>query len=240
MRAWIFSDLHITDAKNQVYSAFLNALKEANTKGDHLVLAGDIYDLMVGSSHFYRTKFKEFFEVIEAATSAGVQVHYIEGNHDFHIRGLYPKNTDFQEEAVILIDCDSVAAKKLLYIAHGDLVEEGDTRYLQLRSVLRSTPFQVFTSLLPGKVIETVGSKFSRSLGQKATDEASPHTRALFRAFAAKKHDEGFDYVVLGHCHDFDALPPFYFNMGFPPRHGYYLYYDGRVGLERRPLSSER
>ena len=120
------------------------------------------------------------------------------------------------------------------HIAHGDLVEQEDAGYLRLRTLLRSSPFEWFAAALPGRVIETVGLRFSRSLAQKSEDKASSHTREVFRAFAAKKHEEGFDYVVLGHCHDFDAVPPVYYNMGFPPKHGHYLYYDTETQLQRR------
>ena len=213
-------------------------MKQASAPGDHLVLAGDIFDLMVGSSSFYADKYSSYFNQLNACIRSGVTVHYIEGNHDFHLRKLFPAQVDFQEEAIILTDAYNNQRKKQLYIAHGDLVDREDESYLRLRKLLRSRFIKNLAEWIPGALTEKIGLTFSRSTEQKALDGAHPGVREKFRNFARKKYEEGYDFVVLGHCHDFDAVEPYYYNMGYPPLHQQWLHYDSASGLQRRPFAN--
>jgi hypothetical protein len=61
----------------------------------------------------------------------------------------------------------------------------------------------------------------------------------VYRAHAETKRSQGFDFVVMGHCHDLDDWGGFYWNMGYPPVHRQYIVFDPRAGaakvsLERR------
>jgi hypothetical protein len=56
---------------------------------------------------------------------------------------------------------------------------------------------------------------------------------------------EGYDYVVMGHCHDLDEMSfkvgervGQYVNVGYPPVHGSYLSWspgDEKIMRERMP-----
>ncbi len=235
MRLWIFSDLHLTEADSPLYRSLIRVISEAQNAQDHLVFAGDIFDLMVGSSSFYQKKYAQFFLALNEAILRGARIHYIEGNHDFHLRKLFPNQVQFEDEAIVLTDLSQGKPKKI-YIAHGDLVDQGDHAYLKLRNHLRSKPVQLLSRILPGEIIEKIGMTFSRSLDEKARDGARSGVRETFRRFAEEKHQSGFDRIVLGHCHDFDSVPPYYFNMGYPPVQNQYLYYDTLSDLSRRPF----
>jgi UDP-2,3-diacylglucosamine hydrolase len=246
MRVWIFSDLHLTDSSSALYHSFLKTLTVPSQPDDVVVFSGDLFDLLVGDSLYFRRKFKGFFEAVEILANRGVQLHYIEGNHDFHIRKLFQTAIRFHEEEVVLED-HSQATPQKIYIAHGDLVDRGDQGYLRLRALLRSTPIRILSGVLPGKWIEAIGNSFSRPLEQKAHEvpesgspEERDRLRSVFRKFAKTKHDSGFAFVVLGHCHDLDSLPPYYFNMGYPPVHRQYLFYgplDSGAQSELRRVS---
>jgi UDP-2,3-diacylglucosamine hydrolase len=235
MRIWIFSDLHLTDSKSSLYQAFLKTLSEPNRADDVVVFSGDIFDLLIGASAYFQEKFSGFFTAVNALHARGVKLHYIEGNHDFHLRELFSEQMKFHDDAVILEDASFQPAKKI-YIAHGDLVDTNDYSYLRLRGFLRSGPIQRLSKTLPGKWIENLGNVFSRNLEQKA-DEIPEHwsqtkqaeLRKVFRAFAKAKHEAGCDFVALGHCHDLDQIEPYYFNMGYPPVHQQYLFYESQA-----------
>ena len=229
MRVWIFSDLHLTNSGSSLYRAFLKTLAIPSDSNDVIVFSGDIFDLMVGNSSYFKEKFGEFFEAVTRLSLASVGVHYIEGNHDFHLRDLFPSSVIFHEDSVVLED-KAMSPPQKLYIAHGDLVDKEDQQYLRLRRFFRSKPIQVLSRILPGQWIERIGSRLSRPADQKARDlpeswdpEKRAKLRVTFRKFA---HQKGNDFVILGHCHDLDQLEPYYFNMGYPPVHGKYLYYE--------------
>ena len=174
----------------------------------------------------------------------GVRVFYIEGNHDFNLSRLFPAEVRFEDEAVILTDETS---GKTIYIAHGDLVDPSDTDYLRLRGFLRSKVLRALTHLVPGPWIERIGLRFSRPGEQKSADlpENWPvgqrdALRTIYRSFAEKQKRLGFDYIVLGHCHDLDEMTPFYFNMGFPPVHRQFLFFDSSVSSEKELLKRRK
>ena len=233
MRLWVFSDLHITHSHSSLYTSFLKELEEPRNTDDHVVFAGDIFDLVVGDSSHFQKKFSVFFTRVRELSRHGVQLYYIEGNHDFHIQNLFKESKIRFENEEVILSADTASGKKMIYIAHGDLVDEEDTQYLSLRKFFRSLPLKKLTQWAPGRLVEWVGKSISRPLSQKANEipdfwpeHERNHLRGIFRGFAAEKKRQGFDYVILGHCHDLDDVKPFYWNMGYPPVHRQYLYYD--------------
>lgn len=243
MRIWIFSDLHLTSSHSDLYRSLLKILEEPRSSSDHVVFSGDIFDLLVGNSPYYRHKFSEFFSAVKRLNEQKVNLHYIEGNHDFNLAGLFPSEVRFEASHVILEDRKN---QKKIYIAHGDLVDPADFQYLRLRRFFRSSFFKFFIRGVPGVFIERIGQIFSRPESQKIQDlpehwshEKRNHLRQIFRNFAGSKKRQGFDYVVLGHCHDLDEVLPYYFNMGYPPEHRQFLSYEtnaesGEEILKRR------
>ena len=230
MRVWIFSDLHLTDSTTSLYRSLLEVLQEPSRVDDTLVFSGDIFDLLVGDSPYFKHKFSEFFTAIDRCLEKGVKVYYIEGNHDFNLSRLFPSNVHFEDESVVLKD---EANQKKIYIAHGDLADPTDQDYLKLRRFLRSKALRRLMHWVPGPWIEKIGMNFSRPGEQKTADlpenwspEKRDGLRQIYRSFAEKQKRLGFDYVVLGHCHDLDDQAPFYFNMGYPPVHRQFLFYE--------------
>ena len=166
-----------------------------------------------------------------------VQLYYIEGNHDFHLRTLFDQaNIQFLDESVVIPVSPRTPngdVGKKLFIAHGDLVDQEDSGYLRLRKFFRSHVIRVAANIVPGAFVQKIGDLSSRTLEQKESDlpqnwplENRDALRTLFRSYAKEKNRQGFDYVILGHCHDLDEMKPFYFNMGYPPVHRQYLIYD--------------
>ncbi len=147
---------------------------------------------------------------------------------------------EFADEEVVL-SATTLAGKKMILIAHGDLVDREDTGYLRLRKFFRSKAIRSLSSFIPGETMDWIGKKLSRPLEQKAreipdywTPDEQKRLREIFRKFAEEKNRQGFDYIVLGHCHDLDEITPFYWNMGYPPVHRQFLYYDSTEDLMKR------
>lgn len=232
-RIWVFSDLHLNDPHSEFYSTFLRSLEEPSTHKDAVVLAGDVFDVFIGNSAYFINKYSTFFSALKRLSSRGVKLFYIQGNHDFHLQDA------FKEVSIQILDSELVIGK--IYIAHGDLVDQGDRGYLRLRALLRSAGIQWLVSVLPGKVVEAIGEFLSRPhvLKERELIRApgeSPRERPVFRRFAEEKKRQGFDFVILGHCHDLDDLQPFYFNMGYPPIHRQFLFYDSGSNSFRRRI----
>jgi UDP-2,3-diacylglucosamine hydrolase len=232
-RAHIFSDLHLTALDEPLGVAFLQAMGELQGPGDALVLAGDIFEILVGNSAYFKEKTKPFLEVIRELLHRGVSVFYIEGNHDFHLSGLLPPGVLISSDSIRIQVTHSSGSPKTIEVVHGDLLDPEDRGYLLMRRIFRSSPVRLAAELLPGGIIAGIAGLLSRDHSQKSAQlpeswslERRERLRALFHADAEKRRELGADFVVMGHCHDLDDWGGFYWNMGYPPVHRQYLVYD--------------
>jgi hypothetical protein len=72
--------------------------------------------------------------------------------------------------------------------------------------------------------------------------------RKVYRNYAAERLLQGYDFVVLGHCHDLDEMcfsigdrEGQYINVGYPRIHDTYLIWEpGEPKIRREPLSALR
>ena len=169
--------------------------------------------------------------------SRGVSVYYIQGNHDFQIDVALKKIGVRVAEPDLTLE---ISGKKF-YIAHGDLVNGSDYGYLVLRKSFRSKWFGSVLNVVPGSFIDQLGQRLSLASRMHHPVTLIPRVREMFRSFALKKIQAGFDYVVLGHCHDLDEMTvetgdklAHYINMGYPKVHGKYLTWESGQALVQR------
>ena len=248
MSVYFVSDLHIWGVDDPLYFSLLSLVRNHVQSGDVLVLAGDIFDLFVGSKSIYQERYEDFLTGLRQAGQKGVKIHYIEGNHDFllsHALGRIRGTTLHSESLSLEFE------GKRFFIAHGDTVDQSDFGYLLLRMLLRSYLIQVLFWLVPGTWLD----RFGRWSSQRSRDKNSRRVaqipierrevlRKTYRSFAAERLAQGYDFVVMGHCHDLDEMffqiggrTGQYVNVGFPRVHGSFLsWMPGEEKIHREKL----
>ena len=185
---------------------------------------------------------------VSNACAAGAEVHYIEGNHDFLLTRVLagiPRARVHSREFAVELD------GKRFYIAHGDLVDPTDYSYRFLRAVFRSPLNRAFVKSIPGEWVDWIGTRSSRySRGSRPMlpgglpRERRDALRRVYRNFAVERIGKGFDFVILGHCHDDDEMSfqvegrtGHYANVGYPRVHRNYLAWSAGQGeIQREPL----
>lgn len=252
MKVVLISDIHIQGAEDPLYRSLLNLIGREVGPEDVLVLAGDIFDFFVGKQPVLLKRYAEFFRIVGEKLREGARVEYIEGNHDFHLRSafdsLFPNSPNLKiRDADVSIE---TPRGKKLYVAHGDLVDREDRGYLRLRAFFRS-PFIRFAAFaLPGKIVEKIGAhsndaskKKNPRLPEEKGEDVLQNIRRKFRRFAESKFHEGYDGIVMGHCHDLDGADFIeggrrgkYLNVGFPRVHRTYVVFSDAGTLERKTL----
>ncbi|MEK6704969.1 MAG: metallophosphoesterase [Candidatus Poribacteria bacterium] len=248
MNLFIISDLHLKVTDEPLYGSLLTILKERCNDGDIIVLAGDLFDVFIGTKHIFTDCFKEFIEAVRIATARGAKVHYIEGNHDFFMRNAFRDLKGFVAHArSFTVEIEG----KRFFVAHGDTVDKSAYFYRGLRLLLRSSLMRMISAVTPGAFIRAIGEAASRRGRAKrpvVSDDLPPavreNMRRMFRNFAVEKISSGYDFVALGHCHDPDEMifkigdrSGQYINVGYPRVHGTFLLW--RVGdekIRREPL----
>lgn len=248
MQLLVLSDLHIRADSDPVYFALIRVIRDQAQPGDIVVLAGDIFDLFVGGKRLFLKRYAEFVEAVRHALAKGVRIHYIEGNHDFQLRRAFKDLQNFEVHPHhMTLD---LAGKRFL-IEHGDTVDRTDYGYLTLRTIFRSLPLRALIRAVPGEVVDVIGKNFSK-LSQKTKPRVPTHlpilrmerVRKVFRSYAAEKLTQGFDFVIMGHCHDLDEMrfqidgrSGHYMNVGYPRNHRSFVYWEtGEKELTRKPL----
>lgn len=249
MNLYVVSDLHIWGSDDPLYRSLLSLIRDRAIKGDTLVLAGDLFDVFVGPKKVFVDEYGEFIRELKAAGERGIRIHYIEGNHDFLLKRVFAKSEG------IALHPESVAleiARKRFFIAHGDLADSKDYGYRLLRGILRSPPLKAAIRVAPGKLVEKVGKKSSQYSRERSPRlpgelpiERRERLRTVYRSFAAERLAEGYDFVVMGHCHDLDektftigGRSGQYINVGYPRAHGSFLSWspsDERILREKLP-----
>lgn len=249
MSLYAVSDLHVSGSDDPLYRSLLVLVNERATSGDVVVLAGDLFDLFVGNKKIFRERYGEFYSALEGAGKRGVEIHYIEGNHDFLIRRAFEGIPGLQIHAH---DVSLELGGRRFFFAHGDTADRGDFKYLALRFFLRSPILKIFVALAPGPLVDRIGrgsSNRSRKRRPRLPAEFPPggieSLRKVYRSYAAEKLTQGYDFVVLGHCHDLDEMSfqiggrsGQYVNIGFPRAHGSFVSWqpgEDRIHREAMP-----
>ncbi len=247
MKAVVISDIHIHGGEDPLYVSLLKLMRDELAPGDQLVLAGDIFDFLVGPSPAAYRRYPEFFAAVGELGAKGVPITYIEGNHDFHLSGLF---SNYPHVEVVAAEKTFRMGNRTLVVAHGDLVDQRDRGYLFLRRVFRSRYVRFASARLPQSWVDWIGKRASEASRAKTPRlpedrgvEARDRLREIYRNFARAKFDQGVDAIVLGHCHDLDGQEfekegrvGRYLNVGYPRAHrAYVVFIDGR--LERRALA---
>ncbi len=248
MNLFIVSDLHISGPKDPLYSSLLSLLQHRAGSGDKVILAGDLFDLFVGNKAVFTERYADFLMAIDAAGHRGVEIHYIEGNHDFLIHRAFQR---LKGITIHSLDVSFEIEGKRFYIAHGDLVDRRDYGYRFLRGFFRSPIMRALVVLVPGRFLDQVGqssSKRSRKgkpiLAASLPTHRMQYLRKIYRSFAAERLCQGYDFVVMGHCHDLDEMHfnvggrrGQYINVGFPRVHGSFLTWSpGEEKIHREKL----
>jgi UDP-2,3-diacylglucosamine hydrolase len=234
MSLYAVSDLHVRGPDDPIYRSLLTLLNERAASGDVVVLAGDLFDLFVGNKKIFKDRYGEFYAALQSAGARGVEVHYIEGNHDFLIHKafagipglrIHPREVSLE-----------IGGRKFFF-AHGDMADRKDYRYRALRLFLRSPILRTFVALAPGELVDRIGrgssdrsQKYRPRLPSELPLGRMESLRKVYRSYAAEKIAQGYDFVVLGHCHDLDEMsfqiggrPGQYVNIGFPRAHGSFV-----------------
>jgi UDP-2,3-diacylglucosamine hydrolase len=249
VKVYCLSDLHIENASDPFYFLLLEWLKDREDESCTICFAGDIFDAFHGANPVFSHEFKAFFARVRELADLGREFHFLSGNHDVgfdQVEALRHGNIVVHETAGFEVRRSDYR----IWIEHGDLLNPRDYGYRFLRKIVKGKVGQSVFEKLPGPVafqFGTLMSQISRKRKKSAwTADTFPaalqaRIRAMFRQHARDKFAEGFDAVIMGHCHDFDGLEVLergkvcrYLNMGFPKVHRHIILADSENRTLRR------
>jgi len=198
MKTVFIADAHLRHRDDIGYDRLIRFLGSLKGQADHLYILGDFFDFWFSDDGLVYPDFQDMIGKLVEVKESGVSVHLLEGNHDFALRAYFSDRLGME----VIPDWTVVTLEgKKLYLAHGDLVDTGDTSYLFLRRILRSKTFGRLRAWLPSTFWWKV-AKGSSTASKKWLGETRERLVGKMYDFSLQKFEEGFDAVILAHCHD--------------------------------------
>ncbi|MCB0393251.1 MAG: UDP-2,3-diacylglucosamine diphosphatase [Bdellovibrionales bacterium] len=203
MKAYFISDVHIMSSQDARLPLLTNVVSTISKDATHIGLLGDIFDLWIADHEYFAKKYSGFVEAVKSAVDRGVEVHYIEGNHDFHLKKFWEEKIGARvHEEEHFIESDGIRIR----LEHGDFINPDDRAYLIWRKFIRSSFMNFMTHNAPGTWVEGVGEYLSRQSKKRSRVERTPEVDLKIEKSIEKyslecagKYD--FDYLVFGHVH---------------------------------------
>ena len=210
-RCLFLADAHLRERRDHNYEVLMDFLRHLSgpaagpgrgpvpdvVKIDHLFILGDFFDFWFSRRGRIFPGFVQVVERLRVLKGEGVAVHLCEGNHDFFMASYFTRRLGMEvwEDWASL----PLAGRRVL-IGHGDLVDETNLNYLRLRKLLRSRAFFLLQRLMPLSFLWRM-ARMSSQTSQAYMGGAQEEIAVKMEAFARKKFREGYDAVILGHCH---------------------------------------
>jgi len=215
---YFISDVHLGIERDEEDTAretrLLELLARIETDGARLCILGDLFDFWYEYRHVVPARSLRVLGALERLTGAGVEVHYLAGNHDFAL-GRY-----LVEEIGCEIHLEPFAMEfggTRFYLHHGDGLADRDGGYRLLRRILRNRVLQALWRWVHPDLGFALAGRISHA-SRRYTDTkdygSSRYREDRLAAIAA----EGYDWIIMGHTHEVDLreLPggTRYLNLG--------------------------
>lgn len=214
MKFSAISDVHVKKSGDQAEVLLLAFLRNPDVQSsDVIFLLGDIFDLMIGPHSQYFNRFQNYFIEIKNLIARGKKICYVEGNHDFHINGLYKNffkvHKELDENLFKLAPYfEFIDNGKLIYLCHGDDIELNNPSYKFYKSIVTSPPLRYYANkLMPHFLIKNIGEYSAEKSRQRNNKRYSLEAdlvpvRDNFRMSAEVFHKKRpFQVLVCGHSH---------------------------------------
>jgi len=233
------SDVHLDASAPAAVEQFLNFLETHATDAEALYILGDLFEVWIGDDESDADK-KTVASALRALTTRGVACFVLHGNRDFLLgRG-------FCDETGCRLLPDPVVAEfdgERVLLTHGDALCVDDHSYQELRSVVRTAPWQRRFLALPLSDRELLANRARAGSRQhtsrtipKIMDVNSEAVLQAFRVAGVRRRIHGHTHRPAIHDTVVDGTPAQRIVLGAWYEQGSYLVYE-RGTYELRELT---
>jgi UDP-2,3-diacylglucosamine hydrolase len=196
------SDAHIgigpPEEQQQRKQNLFDCLDHHAPELEKLLILGDLFDFWFEWRHVILKKHFQVLYKLRELTDAGVELHYLAGNHDFALSEFLRSEIGAQTH---LNEYEFETGGKTFYLLHGDGLAPADWGYRILKRVFRSAFNQkLFRILHPdmGLDLAHTSSHTSRNYSRRRWDIDG----WAYEDAAREQLVNGSDYVVFAHNHE--------------------------------------
>ncbi|MCK4440456.1 MAG: UDP-2,3-diacylglucosamine diphosphatase [Sulfurovaceae bacterium] len=168
----------------------LKKIKSNNIKTPQIFLMGDIFDLLFGYNEYIKSFSQEVIELLNEISKT-IEIHYIEGNHDFCLEEVF-LNINIYSRQIQPIKFK--LNNQIVYLSHGDLYETG-------------FGYNLFSKLLRTKTLLTILRPLDKQvINYKISRLKNKKIYHKFKNFEKRAKDISSHYpkevlIIEGHYH---------------------------------------
>ena len=191
------SDLHLDAEAPEAIEQFLAFLRTHAANAEALYILGDLFEVWVGDDDTEADK-KAVCAGLRTLTSAGVACFVLHGNRDFLLGRSFCDNTGCRllpDPVIAEFDGERVL------LTHGDALCTDDHSYQELRSIVRTAPWQRRFLALPLADRELLANQ-ARAGSRQHTARTIPRIMDVnSEAVATAYRVTGVRRIIHGHTH---------------------------------------
>ncbi len=195
--AFLIADAHYSNIRPELFP-LIEDIHSKKLQPTQLILMGDIFDALFGSITHTLEKNANIVKLINDI-SESIEVIYLEGNHDFNLKDLFPKVKVFtiQNQPIRTTYKD-----RTICLAHGDF--NGDFFYRLYSSLIRSPYLLRILNSVDNSINNFILKKLDSYLNKK--DDCKEFTG--FREYIEKHLSNRVtcEYFIEGHFHQNKSL----------------------------------
>ena len=187
------ADSHFNE-KNRELLTFLQKVESKEIITSQLFLMGDMIDFISGESRYF---IKQNYQVIELLNklSKDIQIVYLEGNHDYNLKSIFPNiNVIKRENQPLLAKLEN---NQTISLSHGDNFI--NWKYDLYCKIIRNTFFLQFMNLID------INFFISKKIENTLVNKNICHKMNNFKQIVEKRiKNYNTDIVIEGHYHQGD------------------------------------
>lgn len=196
------SDVHLEEPDAELTRFFLQSIQELVGKVDHLFLVGDLFEFIDVGGRFFRDYWTDFFAVLRNLKENGMQIYFVEGNHDFGFAAVARRAWLAEWSHAAQDACFRFLHPHagVLHVRHGDDVVTTPA-YLKFRYLVKSSWCQWPLRLIPGRWMHRLCIWFAQKSRARGNYRPLPRSKLVadLQRYASRSTD--FDALVIGHIH---------------------------------------
>lgn len=194
----LLGDAHLREQDAEV-GAFIHFLDTLPRDVTRLAILGDLFSAWIGRPELERPHHREVVEALRRLRARGCGALYVEGNHDFFLRGRV-SGDPFDAFAEDTLDLD--LAGRRVHLAHGDMVNRHDHQYRSWRAISKSRFFFAAFNLLPVRRRQLIVDDLERGMARTNMEFRGGFPVAECLAYARPRVRAGTDLLIFGHFHE--------------------------------------
>jgi len=181
-----FGDTHL-NKKNPARIQFVETfVRDVCTDADTVFILGDLFEFYHGYDGYIYPWYQGIVDAFKSMTGQGKSVYFLEGNHEFDMGPFFQSYTGIQCEKNVVINVEG----KRTFVSHGDEFAMNPLMRL-LKTPFIYSVMNLFGPRLSWRI--AMGLSLFMSRKKKGNSEK---VMLIFRNYAGKKLDEGFDVVT--------------------------------------------